>query len=143
MTNEDAAKLIRERFSEVRNYASLIENVNTLSIYIPDWDAKYPKGDLGSDNLFGHYDVYFKQGNKQQKLSFTNPMQLTLFRFLNEILDLRGQKINLPEDEKICNEILKTLKEDFNDAFPQIKSLLKSHRSKANAISIYRNLVFS
>lgn len=143
LTNEDAAELIRERFSEIRNYTSLIENTKTLTIHIPDWEAKYPKGDIGTDNLFGHYDVYFKQGNKQQKLSFTNPMQMTLFRFLNEILDLKGQKINLPEDENVCNEILKTLKEDFNETFPQIKSLLKSHRSKANAISIYRNLLFS
>jgi hypothetical protein len=143
LTNEDALELIRERFSEIRNYGSLTDHVKTQSIHIPDWDAKYPKGDTGTDNLFGHYDVYFKQGNKQQKLSFTNPMQMTLFRFLNEILDLRGQKINLPEDENVCNEILKTLKEDFNETFPQIKSLLKSHRSKANAISIYRNLLLS
>lgn len=142
LTNEDATELIRERFSEIRNYTSLIEKVKTRSIAIPDWDAKYPKGGLGTDNLFGHYDVYFKQGNKQQKLSFTNPVQMDLFRFLNETIDLKGQKINLPEDEKNCAEILKILKEDFNEAFPQIKSLLKSHRSKANAISIYRNLFF-
>lgn len=143
LTNEDATELIRERFSEIRNYASLIENVKTRTINIPDWDAKYPKGGLGMDNLFGNYDVYFKQGNKQQKLSFTSQMQMNLFRFLNEIIDLKGQKINLPEDQTICNEILKELKEDFDEAFPQIKSLLKSHRSKANAISIYRILLFS
>lgn len=76
-------------------------------------------------------------------LSFSNLKQMNLFRFLNETIDLKGQKINLPEDENNCNEILKNLKEDFEEAFPQIKSLLKSHRSKSNAISIYRSLLFS
>ena len=141
LTNEDATELINERFSEIKNYISLIEKVKTRSVKIPDWVAKYPKGDI-SDNLFGHYDVYFKLGNKQMSLSFSNINQMNLFRFLNETLDLKGQKINLPEDEKICKEILITLKEDFNNAFPQIKSLLKAHRSKVNAISIYRNLLF-
>lgn len=54
-----------------------------------------------------------------------------------------GQKINLPEDGKDCSDILIALKEDFDDSLTQIKSLLKSHRSKANAISIYRNLILS
>jgi len=142
LNNEDATELIRERFSEIRTYDSLTENIKTRIVNIPDWEAKYPKGGLGTDNLFGHYDVYFKLGNKQMKLSFSNLNQMYLFRFLNETIDLKGQKINLPEDEKSCNETLKILKEDFNEAFPQIKSLLKSHRSKANAISIYRSLLF-
>lgn len=143
LNNADATELIRERFSEIRTYDSLTENIKTRVVNIPDWEAKYPKGGLGTDNLFGHYDVYFKLGNKQMKLSFSNLNQMYLFRFLNETIDLKGQKINLPEDEKICNETLKILKEDFDEAFPQIKSLLKSHRSKANAISIYRSLLFS
>ena len=142
LSDADSTKLIQERFSEIRSYDSLIEGENTRSITIPDWEAKYPKEGLGMDNLFGHYDVYFKQGNKQQKLSFRNQKQLNLFRFLNETIDLKGQKIKLPEDELICNDILKSLKEDFDEAFPQIKSMLKAHRSKANATSIYRSLLF-
>jgi hypothetical protein len=35
------------------------------------------------------------------KLSFSNLNQLFLFRFLNESIDLKGQQISLPEDEKI------------------------------------------
>ncbi|NVN95313.1 MAG: SAM-dependent DNA methyltransferase [Bacteroidetes bacterium] len=143
LSDEDAIQLISERFSEIRSYASLIEREKTRSISIPDWDAKYAKANIGMDNLFGHYDVYFKQGNNQQKLSFTSKIQLNLFRFLNETIDIKGQKINLPEDDNVCIETLKTLKEDFDANFEQMKSLLKSHRSKANAISIYRSLLFS
>lgn len=143
LNNEDATALIRERFSEVRTYNSLINNVKTRSVKIPDWEAVYPKGGIGTDNLFGLYDVYFKLGTKQMKLSFSNLNQLFLFRFLNESIDLKGQQISLPEDEKICNETLRILKLDFDESFPQIKLLLKSHRSKANPISIYRTLLFS
>jgi len=142
LSDEDAIQLIRERFSEIRNYESLIDGEKTRIVAIPDWDAKYPKGEDVTDNLFGQYNVYFKQGNKQQTLSFTSPMQLNLFRFLNKTVDLKGQKINLPSEEIVCSNTLKILKEDFETAFPQIKSLLKSHRSKANAISIYRSLLF-
>ena len=143
LSNEDATELIRERFSEIRSYYSLIEKTETRSIDIPEWDSKYPKGSFGTGNLFGHFDVYFKLGNQQTKLSFSNLKQMYLFRFLNETMDLKGININLPENENICNEVLITLMEDFNGTFPQIKSLLKSHRSKANAISIYRTLLFS
>ena len=143
LSDEDAAKLIAERFSEIRIYEALIERLKTRAIQIPDWEAKYPKHSVGMDNLFGHYDVYFKQGNKQQKLSFTGMMQLELFRFLHETIDLKGQKVKLPEDEKDCVEVLNTLKEDFEGNISQIKSLLRAHRSKANAVSIYRSLLFS
>lgn len=140
---EDATKLIHERFSEITKYKSLVEGAKTRLISISEWDAKYPKDGFGTDNLFGYYDVYFNMGNKQQKLSFSNAAQLNLFRFLNEKLEVKGQKIKLPENDKICNEILKTLISEFNEYFPQIKMLLKSHRSKANALSIYRDLLLS
>ena len=143
LTNEDALKLIEERFSEIRSYYSLIEHVKTNLFVIPDWEAKYPKGEIGTDNLFGHYVVYFKQGNKQQRLSFANPAQLALFRFLNENLDVKGAEILLPEDINDCNEILNILRDDFENYSPQIDALLKSHRSKSNSIRIYRNLLFS
>ena len=139
----DSTELIKERFSEIRSYDSLIDGVKGRIIIIPDWEAKYPKGGAGVDNLFGHYDVYFKQGNKQQKLSFTSAIQMSLFQFLNETLDIKGQKLNLPEMEKDCKEILELLREDFDDTYPQIKSILKSYRSKANPVSIYRGLILT
>jgi hypothetical protein len=141
LSNQDATELIKERFSELSGYASLIEGIKTRSVSIPEWEAKYPKGAIGEDNLFGHYNVYFKQGNTQQTLSFTSPEQLKLFEFLNRTLEVRKQKLDLPEGSKHCKEILQTLRAEFDDAFPLIKSLLKSHRSKANPIAVYREVL--
>ena len=141
LSSIDATSLIRERFSELSRYDILIDGIPTRTVSIPEWDAKYPKGAVGADNLFGHYNVYFKQGNTQQTLSFTSPDQLKLFEFLNRTLEVKKRKVAIPETAKHCKEILKTMRSEFDDAFPQIRSLLKSHRSTANPVTIYREVI--
>ena len=88
-------------------------------------------------------NVYFQQGNSQKILSFDNPSQLKLFEFLNKEIEFKGNKIALPISENDCVKILKQLKIDFTSYSNQIKAILKSNRSNANYISVYRDLLFS
>jgi len=66
-----------------------------------------------------------------------------LFQFLNSTLDIKGVKINLPESANDCNKVLETIKKDYEKNITQIKGLLKVNRSKANPLSIYRDVLMS
>jgi len=141
LSGEDALRLIKDRFTEINKYKDLISKIKCNKYTIPDWKAKYPKGGFGNENLFNHYNVYFVEGNVQKQLSFYNIQQVTLFQFLNSTLDIKGIKINIPESPLDCNRILEIISKDYNKYFVQIKGLLKINRSKANAVSIYRNVL--
>ena len=136
----DALKFIKDRFSEIRTYKSIVKGIETTDYKIPEWKAKYPK-DLNSENIFNIYNVYFQSANKQKKLSFENIEQVTLFRFLNETLDIKDKTIKIPKKQNVCIEILQILKEDFNENKSLIKNMLKANRSNANYLSIYRDLL--
>jgi hypothetical protein len=143
LTYDQAVSLINDRFPEISKYKDIIKNYSTRVIEIPNWKAIYSKEASNSDNLFGIYDVYFQQGNSQRTLTFDNFNQVTLFKYLNSELEVKGIKIDLPISEMDCADILKIMKEDFNEFAFQIKSFLKSNRSNANYLSIYRDLLFS
>jgi len=72
-----------------------------------------------------------------------------LWNKINEILkekisfhlEIKGTTITLPRSPEDCNKVLRTLKHDFEKYSSQIKAMLKTYRSKAHYISIYRNLV--
>lgn len=138
---DDAFALIEDRFSEVRKYKELIKGLNLQKMSIPDAKAIYPKEGIGSENLFGIYNVYFHEGKAQKTLSFESPQQLELFEFLNNDLELKNVDVQIPKEAKDCRKLLKFLKEDYNENISSIKVFLKSNRSKANHLSIYRDLI--
>ena len=142
LSYEDSLKLVRERFPEVRNLLEMVEGFAVKKYIIPEWKAKFPKQDKGgTGEMFSHYRVYFKQGDTQKTLDFENESQLILFEWLYETLDLKGLDVYLPTDAKKCQEILPALKFDFTNYFPQIRSQLKTSRSSANPLQVYRELV--
>lgn len=143
LTYDDALQLIKDRFSEVTKYSELIKGLDTHRFDIPEWKAAFPKGGAGSENLFGLYNVYFVQGNIKKSLSFDNMQQMELFKFLNSELEVKGTKILLPKSAKDCEAILKSVEAEYSEYISQIKSTLKSNRSKANYQSIYKDLLFS
>ncbi len=139
---QTSLKLIQERFSEVHSYTSLIQNNETEEFNIPNLPAKFPKDIKGGDsNFFNTYNVYFTEGNKQIAVSFKSSSQLKLFRFFFEELELKGTKILLPENPADCEKILVILSNDFKKYSMQIKNVLKSLRSSASYLSIYRDLL--
>lgn len=142
LTYEDALILIKERFSDVTKYKDLIKNVEKLKITIPDGKVTYPKDGIGSENLFGLYNIYFTEGAKSRSISFENPQQLELFEFVNKVLELKNIKLSIPKNAKDCVTVLKDMQLDYEENIYQIKSFLKSNRSKANPLSIYRELIF-
>lgn len=135
-------KLIQERFPEVRSYTSLIQNKETEEFNIPNLPAKFPKDiKTGESNFFNTYNVYFTEGNKQIAVSFKNGSQLKLFRFFYEQLELKGTKISLLTNPNDCEKVLKFLNDDYKKYNTQIKSVLKSLRSSASYLAVYRDLV--
>jgi hypothetical protein len=56
-------------------------------------------------------------------------------------IDLKSREIYLPTEAKDCIEILEELKGDFDSNFVLIRNLLKSNRSTANPLNIYRDLL--
>ncbi|MDQ7818908.1 MAG: N-6 DNA methylase [Melioribacteraceae bacterium] len=139
---QTSLKLIQERFPEIHSYYSLIENKNTAEFNIPNLPAKFPKDShAGESNFFNTYNVYFKEGNKQISVNFKNGSQLKLFRFFYEQLELKGTKILLPMEPNDCDKILKILSDDYKKYSTQIKGVLKSLRSSASYLAVYRDLV--
>ena len=64
-----------------------------------------------------------------------------LYQFFYKNLEIREGEINLPLDAEQCGKILKALEYDFNKYAQQVKNLLKTHRSKAHYLSVYREMV--
>ena len=140
---QTSLKLIQERFLEVHSYYSLIENKDTEEFNIPNLPAKFPKDiKSGESNFFNTYNVYFKEGNKQIAVSFKNGSQVKLLRYFYEELEVKGAKILLPETSDECEKILKVLSKDFKEYSLQIKNVLKSLRSSASYLAVYRDLIF-
>lgn len=139
---QTSLKLIQERFPEVHSYNSLIQNKETEEFNVLNLPAKFPKDIKGGDsNFFNTYKVYFTEGNKQIAVSFKSSSQLKLFRFFFEELELKGTKILLPQNSVDCEKTLLILSNDFKKNGLQIKSVLKSLRSSASYLSIYRDLL--
>jgi len=139
---ETSLKLIQERFPEIRAYNELIKEKKTNQFIIPNMPAKYPK-DLksGDSNFFQSYYVNFKEGNRQETVSFKNSGQIKLFHFFYEILEVKGTALTLPEKPEDCKKVFAILESDYKKYNTQIKDMLKSYRSKASFLSVYRDLV--
>jgi len=139
---ETSLRLVADRFEEIKKYKSLMKGVPDREFAIPNLEPKFPKDVSGGDsNLFASYKVKFRDANKETTVIFDNNSQIMLFKFLYEKLEIKGTKISLPRSPEDCNKILRSLKHDFDKYSSQIKAMLKTYRSKAHYISIYRDLV--
>lgn len=139
----ETLKLLAERYPDISKYPDLISDLDVKQVTIPNLKGQYPK-DITQDvgGMFGGYHVLFKDHEyRKTKIQIDSLSQLKLFYFLNEKLEMRGTKIEIPINEMDCNEVLITLEMDFNKNMPQITSWLKSIRNKHNPIGIYRDLV--
>jgi hypothetical protein len=87
--------------------------------------------------------VNFKEGNTQTSIGFKNVGQLKLFRYFYETLEVKGTRLTLPEKAEDCDKIRTILENDYKNFSSQIKSLLKSFRSNASFLALYRDLVLS
>lgn len=139
---ETSLRLVADRFEDINTYKNLMKGVPDREFTIPNLEPKFPKDVSGGDsNLFASYRVRFKDANKETTVIFDNNSQILLFKFLYDKLEIKGTKILLPRSPEDCNKILHTLRHDFEKYSSQIKSMLKTYRSKAHYISIYRDLV--
>jgi len=139
---ETSLRLVADRFEDINKYKDLMNGVPDKEFTIPNLEPQFPKNLSGGDsNLFAAYRVKFKAGNKEITINFDNNSQILLFKFLYDKLEIKGTKITLPRSPEDCNKILRTIKHDFDKYSSQIKSMLKTYRSKAHYISIYRDLV--
>lgn len=139
---EDSIKLITERFPEIENYLSLVETIPTTCFTIPEGKGNYPKTGNGNTNLFNSYEINFIGTGQKETLVFANAAQVVLMQFLNQTLGLKKVEIDLPDSGFDCNTVLEQLQNDYNAYFPQIQALLKTVRSKATALSVYKMIVF-
>ncbi|MBU1678786.1 MAG: hypothetical protein KKD86_08010, partial [Bacteroidetes bacterium] len=95
----------------------------------------------GDSNLFNTYNVYFKDGNKQIAVNFKNGSQVKLLHFFYEELEVKGIKILLPVNSEDCEKILLVLNKAFKAYSKQIKNVLKSLRSSASYLAVYRDII--
>lgn len=141
---QTSVKLIQERFPEIQSYISLTENVILEDFNIPYLSAIFPQtAKTGDSNLYNTYNVIFTQGNKKITVSLSSNGQLKLFKFFYDSLEIKGQKIMLPSNSEECEKIYTILSSDFKNYSNQIKSVLKSLRSSASHLAVYRDLVMS
>ncbi|MBI1931194.1 MAG: SAM-dependent DNA methyltransferase [Ignavibacteriales bacterium] len=141
---QTSVKLIQERFPEIQSYLSLTENVTLEDFSIPNLPAKFPQtAKTGDSNFFNTYNVIFTEGNKKITVSLSSNGQLKLFKFFYDNLEIKGQKIMLPSNSEDCEKIYTILSSDFKNYSNQIKSVLKSLRSSASHLAVYRDLVMS
>ena len=141
---ETSVRLAKDRFDEIRNYNKLIENFQTKPYTFYNLSAVFPK-DIrsGDSNFFAAYKIYYKENNKTITINFENNNQIQLYQFFYKNLEIREGEINLPLDAEQCGKILKALEYDFNKYAQQVKTLLKTHRSKAHYISVYREIILT
>jgi hypothetical protein len=141
---DSSLRLIKDRFDEIKSYNELINGIDCTEFTIPNLEPSFPK-DLSKtdDNIFASYGVKFKSGNKEIIVPFENYGQIRLFHFLYKNFSLLNQKLQFPKDVDNCDLVVKKMSTDFNKYSPLIKSMLKTHRSSANYISIYKDILFS
>lgn len=144
LSYNDTLKVLEERYPEIAKYSSLISGINTKQITIPNLNAKYPK-DIKSEvtGMFGGYNVEFRDGNKKTTVQLDSLAQLKLFHFINVDIDVKDAKIQIPTNESDCRDVLNVLENEFKANISQVKNWIKSTRSTANPISLYRDLIMN
>lgn len=141
---ETSVRLAADRFEEIRKYIELIKNIKTKTYTLYNLPATFPKDvKSGDTNFFGAYKIFFKDGNKTITVDFENNNQIMLYQFFYKKLELLEGEINLPVEADDCGKVLKALEYDFNKYASQVKALLKTHRSKAHYISVYREILLN
>lgn len=141
LTYEEAIVFMSDRFSDLTKYNTFLKGKEVKIINIPLQKAKYPKDEGTMLSMFQDFNVYFPEGNKQMIIKFENAAQIKLFRFFNETLEYRGKQIRIPTSVKDCEEILRVLQLELKENIESISHLLKTHRSKANPLTIYKDLI--
>lgn len=139
---ETSLRLVKDRFDEMKTYNELIEELDCAEFSIPNLEPIFPK-DIGSgdSNFFSSYNVKFKEGNKQIIVNFENNGQILLYQFFYKNFKFNNAKINLPKSSSDCEKVLKTLEKDFKKYSSQIKAMLKTHRSNAHYLTIYKDIL--
>ncbi len=142
LTHEESVKLIKERFPEIRRYDTLISKIPTSLFTIPNLEPKFLNDTkTGPSNLFNKYPVFFKDNVRQITVNFANPEQVQLYHWLWNTLQVKDTKLKLPDDPELCQKVLRSLMKDFNSYCDQVASVLKTFRSKANALSVYKDVI--
>jgi hypothetical protein len=60
---------------------------------------------------------------------------------LNDVLEIKDTRIDMPTDAHDCAMILGMLQKDYTKYYEQVTGMIKQHRIKANPISIYKDVV--
>jgi hypothetical protein len=142
LTYEESVKLIKERFPEIRQYEMLVGKASTTVYKIPNLNPKFLSDTkTGSNNLFNKYPVFFQDNVRQTIVNFANPEQMQLYHWLWNTLQVKDIKLNLPVKPEICQGLLHALDQDFKSFSGQVAGVLKTFRSKANAVSVYKDVV--
>ena len=141
LTYEEAIAFMSDRFADLTKYNTFLKGKEVKIINIPLQKAKYPKDEGTMLSIFQDFNVYFPEGNKQMIIKFENAAQIKLFRFFNETLEYRGKQIRIPASVKDCEEIFRVLQLELKENIESISHLLKTHRSKANPLTIYKDLI--
>ena len=142
LTYEESVKLIKERFPEIRQYERLLGKAQTAVYTIPNLNPKFLNDTkAGSSNLFSKYPVFFQDNIRQTIVTFTNPEQMQLYHWFWNNLQVKNIKLKLPVKPEICQLLLRALDQDFKSYSGQVAGVLKTFRSKANAISVYKDVV--
>jgi hypothetical protein len=142
LTYDESVKLIQERFPEIRRYKELIETTEVKMFALPNLKPKFVTGsETGTTNLFNKYPVYFKDNEVQTIVNFEIPEQVQLYQWLYDNIDLKGLKLPFPRSSTDCSRVMTALREDFKSYVGQVTGVLKTYRSKANALSVYRDVI--
>jgi len=142
LTYQESVILIKERFPEIRQYETLLGKEPTTEYTIPNLNPKFlDDTNTGSSNLFNKYPVFFQDNARKTIVNFTNPEQMQLYHWLWNTLQVKDIKLKLPVKPENCQELLRTLDQDFKSFSGQVTSVLKTFRSKANAISVYKDVL--
>jgi hypothetical protein len=142
LTYEESVKLVKERFPEIRRYEKLVGNAPKTIYTIPNLNPKFlTDTKSGSSNLFNKYPVFFKDDIKQITVTFINPEQMQLYQWLWNTLQVKDIRLKLPDEPEACQKLLRALDQDFKSYSGQVAGVLKTFRSKANAVSVYKDVV--
>jgi hypothetical protein len=142
LTYEESVKLIKERFPEIRRYEKLLGKVLTTVYTIPNLNPKFLNDTkTGTSNLFNKYPVFFKDNVRQTIVNFANPEQVQLYHWFWNTLQVKDIKLRLPDEPETCQKLLRALDQDFKSFSGQVAGVLKTFRSKANAVSVYKDVV--
>ncbi|MBM4398973.1 MAG: hypothetical protein FJ041_01400, partial [Candidatus Cloacimonetes bacterium] len=142
MDYNTSLRYIDERFSDIPRYRNVLGGFNCEKLSIPSGKPIFQKESSYQPDLFSEYFVAFKDAKKTNNMLFKNQHQIELFRFLS-LIGYDKKSIKLPINPDDCYKVLQIFNDAYSNNIQLIKSLLKSNRSKADAKSIFRDLIFS